>query len=150
MSNYTDHDCGGCAFGCDSFRHAINADGTGERSAQRMAVRAFLAARAEIAGWVALDKVKIARIAELELSLAIEVSGTNALMEKNKEMGALIVKLAEALDVERARAAKLAEAGNLLLESLGEYIRQSMHFNPEWREGIDAMKAALADAKEST
>jgi hypothetical protein len=37
----------------------------------------------------------------------------------------------------------LASAGRSLLASLGEYVRQTMHGNPEWRDGIVHMEAAL-------
>jgi len=40
----------------------------------------------------------------------------------------------------------LSAAAVSLKESLGEYVRQSMYFNPEWRPGLDAIDAALSIA----
>ena len=40
-------------------------------------------------------------------------------------------------------AIAIALAARSLLESLGEYVRQSMHLNPEWRSGIVAVESAL-------
>lgn len=55
------------------------------------------------------------------------------------------------LTEEQARAAaesqEIADAAEKLLESLGEYIRQSMHANREWSEGIRAIEAALLARK---
>lgn len=51
-----------------------------------------------------------------------------------------VSQLAEA----QAGASVMREAGHSLLESLGEYVRQSMHGNPEWRAGIVAIERALA------
>jgi DNA repair exonuclease SbcCD ATPase subunit len=45
--------------------------------------------------------------------------------------------------VEQARADLAMEACEALLTSLGEYIRQSMALNPEWRAGIEAVRAAM-------
>ena len=41
----------------------------------------------------------------------------------------------------------LAEAGAALLESLGEYVRQSMMLNPEWSAGIAALEALLFERR---
>lgn len=47
------------------------------------------------------------------------------------------------LDASERAASAMRNAGELLLESLEEYVRQSMHSNPEWRAGIVAIEAAL-------
>lgn len=47
---------------------------------------------------------------------------------------------------ERAATACI-EAASALLESLGEYVRQSMDANPEWNTGIRAVREALADTE---
>jgi hypothetical protein len=41
------------------------------------------------------------------------------------------------------RLLRLQKAARALLESLGEYVRQSMHSNPEWASGIKALEAEL-------
>ena len=41
----------------------------------------------------------------------------------------------------------LADAATRLLDSLGEYVRQSMHANPEWADGVRAVEAALANRR---
>ncbi len=53
--------------------------------------------------------------------------------------------LAAKVEAER-RLGEAVRAGRMLLESLEEYVRQSMHRNPEWSPGIDAMTAFLAAA----
>ena len=45
-----------------------------------------------------------------------------------------------------ARASRLAAALEKLLESLGEYVRQSMDQNPEWSAGVRKARAALTDS----
>lgn len=50
---------------------------------------------------------------------------------------------ATALQEQQAEASIFADAASRLIASLGEYVRQSMTFNPEWRDGIDAIEAAL-------
>jgi hypothetical protein len=52
------------------------------------------------------------------------------------------------LDLEAA-VARLKNAGKALLDSLGEYVRQSMYSNPEWKSGIAAMQLALTTAPAS-
>jgi hypothetical protein len=46
-------------------------------------------------------------------------------------------------EVSEREAHALALASQELLHSLGEYIRQSMHMNPEWRSGITMVEQAL-------
>jgi len=41
----------------------------------------------------------------------------------------------------------LVEASDALLHSLGEYVRQSMHANPEWRSGVAETEAAIFAAR---
>jgi hypothetical protein len=53
---------------------------------------------------------------------------------------------AEALALKGEKDSVLA-AGEELLRSLGEFTRQSMHANPEWKSGIEAMEKALFEAK---
>jgi hypothetical protein len=53
--------------------------------------------------------------------------------------------LIDDLDEALSRVERLRVAGEKLLHSLGEYVRQSMHANPEWRDGIEAMEAAQHD-----
>ena len=38
---------------------------------------------------------------------------------------------------------RLLDAALRLRDSLGEYVRQSMYFNPEWRDGLVALDVAL-------
>lgn len=52
--------------------------------------------------------------------------------------------VAHAVGLLQGQAAALQAGGKALLESLGEYVRQSMHFNREWRSGIVAIEAALS------
>jgi hypothetical protein len=42
-----------------------------------------------------------------------------------------------------ADARALGKASSALLHSLGEYVRQSMHANPEWRSGVQAAEESL-------
>ena len=69
--------------------------------------------------------------------------------ETRYAVGRKLGRAYEELNDERAENERLREAAKLLLESLEEYVRQSMHFNPEWRAGIKAIEAALA-VKEPT
>lgn len=56
----------------------------------------------------------------------------------------IIAMLMDKRDEAVAQATVMRGAANALLESLGEYMRQSMDLNPEWRPGLHAMVAALA------
>jgi hypothetical protein len=51
----------------------------------------------------------------------------------------------ETTDIEKVHrdAAAMRRAGHALLASLGEFVRQSMHANPEWRSGIVDFENAL-------
>jgi hypothetical protein len=50
----------------------------------------------------------------------------------------------EAADIV-AKAKRVAEEAEKLLHSLGEYVRQSMHENPEWRDGVVSLREAILD-----
>lgn len=56
------------------------------------------------------------------------------------ERDRLAAQIAEA----EAGAATMRDGCKRLLDSLEEYVRQSMYLNPEWRDGIVAVQAALA------
>lgn len=47
----------------------------------------------------------------------------------------------------RGDVTKLRTAGRELLESLGEYVRQSMDGNPEWQKGIRLMETTLREVQ---
>lgn len=58
----------------------------------------------------------------------------------------VLERLAEALEsraIEHQENEVIADAAERLLESLGEYVRQSMHANREWSDGVRAIDAAL-------
>lgn len=83
----------------------------------------------------------------------IYVSATK-LAERDKEIARLHERISEmegerpyliqGYRDQRDDAARLREAGRSLLTSLGEFVRQSMHANPEWRDGIAAIEEAIA------
>ena len=43
----------------------------------------------------------------------------------------------------RQAAREVVREAGKLLDSLGEYVRQTMHANPEWTEGVKSLDAAL-------
>jgi len=59
----------------------------------------------------------------------------------------VVLKLAADLEATRARERALLEAGTALLNSIGEYVRQSMDMNPEWRPGIHELTAAIVESR---
>lgn len=72
-------------------------------------------------------------------------------LEERKALDPLLRATIDRLDRERERAVKdmegMRRSARSLLHSLGEYVRQSMHSNPEWRAGIVAVESALASAQ---
>lgn len=81
--------------------------------------------------------------ADHALNVARKALAVNAHGDVGRLLAALRGARAQVEEHER-RAIDIASAGEALLGSLGEYARQSMYFNPEWKSGIVAMEAALA------
>lgn len=77
-----------------------------------------------------------ALLAEAETDIADPGIGARELRDDMERLcAALREQMADANAIERAAAA--------LLDSLGEYVRQSMHHNPEWCSGVRAVEDAL-------
>lgn len=60
------------------------------------------------------------------------------------KIAAVAGDLAAALRTQTTEHDGLADAAERLVQSLGEYVRQSMHATPEWRGGIEAIESALS------